>query len=127
MEKAHLHEVAEFHRSFDIPIEQEPGLAHKTRYLLRATLIREEAAEAAEALEGDDLPHIAKELADLYIVLQGTVLELGLQGVMDEVITRVHQSNMSKLGNDGKPVHRADGKVIKGPNYREPDLSDLFG
>ena len=57
------------------------------------------------------------------IVLYGTALEFGLQHVMDQVMDEVHRSNMSKLGLDGKPVHREDGKVMKGPNYREADLT----
>ncbi len=126
MNQSHLDKVIAFHKAFDIPILSAPELPEKERLKLRATLIMEEAAEVAEALQEKGLEEIAKELSDLYIVLQGTILELGLQQVMDEAITRVHQSNMSKLGSNGKPVHRDDGKVIKGPNYKEAVLNDLF-
>ena len=63
-----------------------------------------------------------KELADLQYVLSGMVVSLGIP--MEEVFQRVHNSNMSKLV-DGKPLKRADGKFLKGPNYKKPDLSDL--
>lgn len=127
MKNAHLDKVTAFHQAFDIPVHGQPQLPDNSRLQLRATLVMEEAKEVAEALTKQGLPEIAKELCDLYIVLQGTILELGLQDVMDEAVQRVHKSNMSKLGRDGKPVHRADGKVIKGPDYQEARLEDLFG
>jgi len=64
-----------------------------------------------------------KELADLQYVLSGMVVALGIP--MEEVFNRVHRSNLSKLVN-GKPLKREDGKVLKGPNYKKPDLSDLI-
>lgn len=66
---------------------------------------------------------LLKELCDLQYVLSGFVVTFGLP--FDEAFKRVHESNMSKLGPDGKPVYREDGKVLKGPNYKKPDLSDL--
>lgn len=63
-----------------------------------------------------------KELADLQYVLSGMVVALGIP--MEEVFARVHKSNLSKLV-DGKPLKREDGKILKGPNYQKPDLSDL--
>src|SRR5688500_96789 len=109
--------VREFHEAFGLPI------ADTTRTLntLRADLIREEAREAAEAIEEDGPEEWAKELADLVIVAYGAALTFGID--LDRVIPLVHASNMSKLGTDGKPVMRDDGKVLKGPNYTEPDLS----
>ncbi len=121
----HTAQVAEFHQAFDIPILDSPQIPNGARVKLRARLIGEESQEVIEALESGNLQHIAKELADLLIVLHGTVLEFGLQNVMDQVITEVHRSNMSKLGTDSKPVLREDGKVIKGPHYREADLTFL--
>lgn len=126
MKESHLDKVQAFHQAFDIPIQNTPKLPETDRLKLRATLVMEEAKEVAEALTEQTLPQISKELCDLYIVLQGAILELGLQDVMDEAMQRVHESNMSKLGRDGKPVHREDGKVIKGPDYQEAKLDDLF-
>lgn len=119
----HTQQVAEFHKAFNIPILDSPQLPSAERLKLRARLVGEESREVMEALEGGNLQHMAKEIADLMIVLHGTVLELGLQNVMDDVIAEVHRSNMSKLGPDGKPIHREDGKVLKGPNYTEADLT----
>lgn len=66
---------------------------------------------------------LLKELCDLQYVLSGFAVTFGLP--LDEAFKRVHESNMSKLGPDGKPIYREDGKVLKGPNYKKPDLSDL--
>lgn len=108
--------VREFHEVFGLPINdttQTPGK-------LRADLIREEAAETAEAIEIGNLEDKAKELADLAYVVYGAALTFGID--LDEAIAEVHRSNMSKLV-DGRPVMRADGKVLKGPNYRPPDMA----
>lgn len=69
-------------------------------------------------------PAFTKELADLLYVIYGMAVTFDLP--IDEVFERVHQSNMSKLGDDGKPLYRDDGKVLKGPNYQPPKLDDLF-
>ena len=116
---------------------------------LRHTLIEEEAIEVLSELdfkfepiasiypdEGghiqlshyEELPpdpkKLTKELADLLYVTIGTAVTFGLP--LEEVFYEVHRSNMSKLGDDGKPIYREDGKVLKGPNYKEPDLDQFF-
>ena len=68
--------------------------------------------------------HALKELADLVYVCYQYAENMGW--FLDEALNRVHLSNMSKLDEDGKPIYREDGKVLKGPNYKPPDLSDLF-
>lgn len=88
--------------------------------LLRLVLIKEEYAEVLTAKEPEDM---LKELADLVIVVYGYAATFGWD--LDEALRRVHASNMSKLGPDGKPIYREDGKVLKGPNYEAPDLKDL--
>ena len=110
---------------------------------MRLCLIREEAEEVEDAvclladkvfnaeLLGIDMAEeikaakaaLLKELCDLQYVLSGFAVTFGLP--FDEAFKRVHESNMSKLGPDGKPIYRDDGKVLKGPNYKKPDLSDL--
>ena len=110
---------------------------------MRLCLIREEAEEVEDAvclladkvfnaeLLGIDMTEeikaakaaLLKELCDLQYVLSGFAVTFGLP--LDEAFKRVHESNMSKLGPDGKPIYREDGKVLKGPNYKKPDLSDL--
>ena len=68
--------------------------------------------------------HALKELADLVYVCYQYAENMGW--FLDEALNRVHESNMSKLDKDGKPIYRDDGKVLKGPDYKPPDLSDLF-
>ena len=79
-----------------------------------AQLYRDNPTVISEAL---------KELADLVYVCYQYAENMGW--LLDEALNRVHESNMSKLGEDGKPIYREDGKVLKGPNYKPPDLSDL--
>lgn len=122
--------VKAFHDAFEIPraIEQDAyGQAKTTE--LRLALIREEFKEVADelldAMSGTgNLPHLAKELADLLYVVYGTaeVFEIPLQAVFNEV----HLSNMSKLGENGEVLRRADGKILKGPRYFEPDIERIL-
>lgn len=117
--------VENFHEVFGHPISKpiSVNLAN-----LRAHLIIEESTELTQELwqcaqEGRITPNLLKEMGDLQYVLDGLAVSLGID--LDACTTRVHESNMSKLGADGKPIYRADGKVLKGPNYKEPDMTDL--
>ena len=89
---------------------------------LRLKLVSEEFDEVCSSETPDNL---LKELADLVYVTYGYSATFGWD--LDEAVRRVHASNMSKLGPDGTPVLREDGKVLKGQNYREPNLLDLMG
>lgn len=127
-ETSNLEMVKEFHESFGVPVNStwESDLLD-----LRWRLITEEYDEVGQAFDEYEYEgktpkakmHVAKELADLLYVIYGTAVSLGIP--LNEVFRRVHLSNMSKLGPDGKPVYREDGKVLKGPNYREANLEDL--
>jgi len=114
--------VQEFHEAFGHPVGEElPPLGDIDQLMrLRLRLLWEEVMEIVEANTKENL---LKELADLQYVLSGFAVTFGLP--LDEAFRRVHESNMSKLGEDGKPIYREDGKVLKGPNYQPPDLSDL--
>ena len=115
-------QVAEFHRAFGCAVNGDD--TDKVREL-RANLVEEEAEETVQALRsGDSLLTIARELADLIYVAYGTAISLGID--LDAAITEVHRANMSKLGTDGKPVLRDDGKVLKGPNFIRPDMSSVL-
>lgn len=118
--------VREFHEKFEADINAE--LTSPKRYL-REKLIYEEADEVSNELfpnmeDEIDKKKLTKELADLLYVTYGTAVTFGLP--LEEVFEEVHRSNMSKLGDDGKPIRREDGKVLKGPNYKEPDLERYF-
>ena len=117
--------VYEFHEAF-CP-DQNNGQWSDEVMEMRMKLMLEEMDEFVEAWR-DELHEgyeeaVIKELVDILYVVYGTILYLGVDP--DEAFRRVHASNMSKLGKDGKPIRRVDGKVLKGPNYFEPDLSDL--
>ena len=87
---------------------------------MRLSLVSEEFDEVCAA---ENQENLLKELADLVYVTYGYVATFGWD--LDAGLRRVHASNMSKLGYDGRPIFREDGKVLKGPNYQEPNLSDL--
>jgi predicted HAD superfamily Cof-like phosphohydrolase len=115
--------VAEFHNAFDVPTRGSPAIPSDTRCALRLKLLQEELDELSDAIRRLDLVDCLDALTDLQVVLDGTYLEFGMQGVKDAAFLEVHRSNMSKLGADGKPVVRDDGKVLKGPSYSPPNLS----
>ena len=79
-----------------------------------------------EATKNGDLVEIADALGDMLYILCGTIVSHGLQDKMQAVFNEIQQSNMSKLGEDGKPIYREDGKVMKGPNYFKPNLEQFF-
>ena len=94
---------------------------------LRGRIMTEAVKDwTVEAIYNADIDSRAKELANILYVVFGTIITEGLQDKIEQVFDEVHKSNMSNLGEDGKPVMRADGKVLKCKNYKEPDLSFLF-
>jgi len=111
--------VREFTYSMGQPLDEKHGFSRKLEDM-RWALIKEEFAEVRDAVGYAD---ILKELADLVYVTYGYAATYGWD--LDEAVRRVHKSNMSKLGVDGRPLKRPDGKVLKGPNYKKPDLTDL--
>lgn len=91
---------------------------------LRLELIREEYEELEEAIENRDMTGVADALTDLLYVIYGAGHAFGID--LDACYTEVHSSNMSKLGEDGRPLKREDGKVLKGPNFFEPELEMIL-
>jgi predicted HAD superfamily Cof-like phosphohydrolase len=122
--RSQYHKVREWHEAFSLPVADKPRLISEDRAELRRRLIQEEFDEFLEAIEAGDLENAMKELGDLSWVVQGTAVEMGID--LDLVISAIYKSNMSKLGPDGKPIYRDDGKVLKGPDYVETDLSHLL-
>jgi predicted HAD superfamily Cof-like phosphohydrolase len=138
LSKSNFDMVKEFHRTFNKePDPPKPTLPSPENTVLRMKLMCEELQETLHELgysvtfditpvadfsssEPLDLAKVAKELADLLYVTYGTAASLGID--IDEVFAEVHRSNMSKVGPDGVPMYREDGKVLKGPNYTPPNI-----
>lgn len=123
--------MEEFHRAFGHPVNERSMMDNISFVKLRTRLHREESDELNDemwnsvAKDQGISPNLLKEGADLLYVLLGTFVSLGLGNELIEAFSRVHTSNMSKLGEDGRPIYRDDGKVMKGPNYQPPELGDL--
>ncbi|WP_300489000.1 nucleoside triphosphate pyrophosphohydrolase family protein [Flavobacterium sp.] len=125
--KKQLQAVQEFHESFGLGVSELPkaDLGEQVN-LLRYNLMKEENEEYLEAVQNNDLVEIADALGDMLYILCGTILEHGLQHKIEEVFDEIQRSNMSKLGEDGKPIYREDGKVMKGPNYFKPNFETIL-
>lgn len=147
---ASIDAVRKFHQAFGHPVAQAPVPGTPELRELRVKLIAEELMELAEALGVDlvisqttdmevpdrmevkaygadsdvDLVETADALGDLDYVVQGANLVFGIPA--KEVFKAIHVSNMSKLGADGKPMRRADGKIMKGPDYAPPELGPII-
>jgi predicted HAD superfamily Cof-like phosphohydrolase len=117
-------QVLQFHRTYGHPVGNNPKLLAEDRLRLRLSLIHEELEELYVALDNDDLIEQADALGDMVYVIMGMAIEMGIR--LDTVINEIHRSNMSKLGSDGKPIYREDGKVLKGPNYSPPNLKFIL-
>lgn len=134
--------VKQFHRTYGLPICTDPATVDYERVHMRMSLILEEVSELVEAVYGPDSAAALREaypavvaadsgardvveaadaLADLAYVTYGMALESGIN--LPAVLAEVQASNMSKLGADGKPIYRADGKVLKGPGFFPPDVA----
>src|SRR5690606_14317733 len=137
--------VRQFHATYDVPVADGAASVATDRVHMRMALVAEEFAELVAAVYGAragehvatafaaavadddgtrDVVAAADALADLVYVVYGMALECGIP--LPEVLAEVHASNLSKLGADGRPVHRADGKVLKGPSYAPPDVAGVL-
>jgi predicted HAD superfamily Cof-like phosphohydrolase len=88
--------------------------------------MKEENEEYLEAAENNDLVEVADALGDMLYILCGTIIEHGMQDKIEDVFNEIHRSNMSKLGEDGRPIYREDGKVLKGANYFKPHIKEIL-
>ena len=93
---------------------------------LRYNLMKEENEEYLEAVKSNDLIEIGDALGDMLYILCGTIISHGFQDKIEALFDEIQRSNMSKLGDDGKPIYREDGKVLKGPNYFKPDIEKIL-
>jgi len=112
--------VKEFMETFGQEVRTKPEVPDSEIVNLRIELIAEELEELWDACKDKDIIGIADALTDILYVTYGAGHAFGVD--LDKCFAEVQRSNMSKLGEDGKPIYREDGKVMKGPNYSEPDL-----
>ena len=127
MIKKEIDSVKLFHKKFNIDYLDEPtaNIPEEIKQL-RFKLMEEENLEYLKATRENDLVEIADALGDMLYILCGTIISHGLQNKIEEIFQEIQSSNMSKLGKNGKPIYREDGKVLKGPNYFKPDIRKIL-
>ena len=119
--------VQDFHTAFKLGYSETPiANLGAEKNMLRYKLMREENEEYLDAANDGDLVEIADALGDMLYILCGTIIEHGLQHKIEEVFEEIQRSNMSKLDENGEPIYREDGKVLKGPNYFKPDIESIL-
>lgn len=126
--------VKKFHESFKIKNGKRNEILSTKEALLRFKLMEEENLEYIEACEKKDIVQIADALGDMLYILCGTILKHGLEDSIEDIFLEIQKSNMSKLGKDNKPIindgiidpNKPKGKVLKGENYKPPNLSQFF-
>lgn len=118
-------EVRDFHQAFDLPIGECPEFPkEQSARELRKNLLKEEYEEYLEAEANDDIVEVADALADIIYIALGTAVHYGIP--LDKVFEEVHRSNMAKLGEDGKPIRREDGKVLKPAGWTPPNIKNIL-
>ena len=116
--------VGTFMKTFGQEVKTKPSFSTDKINKLRLDLIKEELEELTEAMNNKDLLEVADALTDILYVTYGAGHAFGID--LDSCFDEVQNSNMSKLGKDGKPIYNEAGKVMKGPNYFKPDLSKFI-
>ena len=116
--------VGTFMKTFGQEVKTKPSFSSDKINKLRIDLIKEELEELTEAMKKKDLLEVADALTDILYVTYGAGHSFGID--LDKCFNEVQNSNMSKLGEDGKPIYNEFGKVMKGPNYFKPDLGKFI-
>ena len=125
--KHQIDAVKIFHETYNLNYKVSPiANIGNEKINLRFKLMSEENEEYLEAAKNNDLIEVADALGDMLYILCGTIIEHGMQDKIEEVFDEIKRSNLSKLGEDGKPIYREDGKVMKGPNYFKPKISEIL-
>ena len=118
---SNFNKVGTFMKTFGQEVKSKPSFSSNKINKLRIDLIKEELDELQEAMKNNDLLEVADALTDILYVTYGAGHAFGID--LDKCFEEVQNSNMSKLGENGKPIYNDAGKVMKGPNYFKPDLS----
>ena len=121
---SNFNKVKTFMKTFGQEVKTKPSFSTDKINSLRYDLIKEELEELKEAMENKDLLEVADALTDILYVTYGAGHAFGID--LDKCFQEVQSSNMSKLGEDGKPMYNESGKVMKGPNYFKPDLTKFI-
>ena len=121
---SNFNKVGTFMKTFGQEVKTKPSFSSDKINKLRVDLIKEELEELKEAMQNKDLLEVADALTDILYVTYGAGHAFGIN--LDECFNEVQNSNMSKLGNNGKPIYNESGKVMKGPNYFKPDFSKIL-
>jgi predicted HAD superfamily Cof-like phosphohydrolase len=122
-----INSVKEFHEVFKIGSREMPeGSIDEAEFILRHRLMQEENDEYLEACKRGDLVEIADALGDKMYILFGSILKHGLQHKIEEIFDEIHRSNMSKLDDNGQPIFREDGKIMKSNKYFKPDIKKVL-
>jgi predicted HAD superfamily Cof-like phosphohydrolase len=116
--------VKKFMQTFGQEVKNKAEFPNEKIVKLRYELIKEELEELKQAINDKDIKEVADALTDILYVTYGAGTAFGID--LDKCFDEVHQSNMSKLGSDGKPIYNDIGKVMKGPNYFKPDLNKFL-
>ena len=125
--KNKIEAVKAFHTAYKLGYLEAPKAnLGEAKNRLRFNLMKEENEEYLEAANNGDLVEVADALGDILYILCGTIIEHGMQHKIEEVFNEIQRSNMSKLGADGEPIYREDGKVLKGPNYFKPNIKSIL-
>jgi len=120
IQATNFEKAGDFMEAFGQEVRYIPIIPAVSEMALRLDLIEEEVQELREGMGKASLLEIADALTDILYVVYGAGHTFGID--LDECYNEVHRSNMTKLGEDGRPMYRPDGKVMKGPNYEEPNL-----
>ncbi|MBS1638017.1 MAG: nucleoside triphosphate pyrophosphohydrolase family protein [Bacteroidetes bacterium] len=118
--------VHEFHEVFKIGNADDMKTIDERDYMLRYNLLKEENEEYLEAAQRGDIVEVADALGDILYIAFGTLLKHGLHHKIDEVFDEIHRSNMSKLDENGQPIFREDGKIMKSALYFKPDIKSIL-
>ena len=121
---SNFNKVKTFMETFGQEVKTKPSFSSHKINSLRYDLIKEELEELKEAMENKDLLEVADALTDILYVTYGAGHAFGID--LDRCFEEVQNSNMSKLGEDGKPIYNESGKVMKGPKYFKPDLTKFI-
>ena len=121
---SNFEDVKKFMKTFGQMVKTDPQFPDEKTMQLRYDLIKEELNELEEAMKTKNLKEIADALTDILYVTYGAGYAYGID--LDKCFKEVQRANMSKLGSDGKPIYNEKGKVMKGPNYSEPNLKQFL-